>query len=59
MRNDKAEELERVRKNIDEAIEMIKKYGYQDMYKDVMDGNHYGFIAVVDALDILEKSLRG
>lgn len=58
MRKSKSIELEHYKKNIDEAIKEIKQYAYQDMYSDVMQGNHYGFIAVVDVLDIIEKALR-
>ncbi len=58
MRRRKSQEAEQLREQIDQAIKNIKEYGYQDMYSDVMQGNHYGFIAVVDAIDIIEKAMR-
>lgn len=58
MRKVKASELERYKSGINDAIAKIKEYGYQDKYKDLMEGNHYGFIAAVDAIDIIERSLR-
>lgn len=59
MGNTKPDEAARLRKNIDKAVEHIKQYGYQDKYAQFMEGNHYGFIAVVDAIDLIEKGLRG
>lgn len=52
-------ELAQLQERIDKALEQIKEYGYQDKYASFMQGNHYGFIAVVDAIQIIEKSLRG
>lgn len=51
-------ELGRLKNNIDRALEEIKEYGYQDKYASFMEGNHYGFIAVVDVISIIERRLR-
>lgn len=59
MENTKTDEAARLRNGIDKAIEQIKQYAYQDKYAQFIEGNHYGFIAVVDAIEIIEKGLRG
>ena len=59
MKEVKQDEAARLKNGIDKAIEQIKQYGYQDKYAQFMEGNHYGFIAVVDAIDIIEKGIRG
>ena len=58
MRRNKNQGEEKLRNKIDEAIKEIKTYGIQDKYVGTIEGNHYGFIAVVDALTILEKAMR-
>jgi len=58
MRRNKNQGEEKLRNKIDEAIREIKTYGIQDKYAGIIEGNHYGFIAVVDALTILEKAMR-
>lgn len=58
MRRRHTDETLKLKENINNAIKQIKEYGYQDKYAQFMEGNHYGFIAVVDAISILESCLR-
>ena len=55
MRRRRKDEAAKIRENVDKAINQIKEYGYQDKYSQFMEGNHYGFIAAVDAIDIIER----
>ena len=58
MRRRHTDETLKLKENINNAIKQIKEYGYQDKYAQFMEGNHYGFIAAVDAISILESCLR-
>lgn len=58
MRRRRTDEAAHIKENVDKAIEKIKEYGYQDKYSQFMEGNHYGFIAAVDAIDIIERCMN-